>query len=164
MSRPHCPCSQPHPTTVPVMAPRPSLQDCFGTLGSSPCRSDLLFCIVQGLSVPHCLVLTEIVAFFPPLSKRINRVWSLLREAWAPLQAAGARVTHSSRKKKSTREFICSEAGDKEAPLLFMGRSMRQSNLAEARPFPVRPSASGRELFLTKAVILWVTGSCPCHR
>lgn len=80
------------------------------------------------------------------------------------MQAAGAGVTHSSRKKKSTREFIRSEAGDMEAPLLFMGRSMRLSNLAEARPFPVRPSASGRELFLTKAVILWVTGSCPCHR
>lgn len=51
------------------MAPRPSLQDCFGTLGSSPCRSDLLFCIVQGLSVPHCLVLTEIVAFFPSVQE-----------------------------------------------------------------------------------------------
>lgn len=52
---------------------------------------------------------------------------------------------------ESTREFILSEVGDKEAPL-FMGGSMRQSNLAEARPFPIRPSVSGRKLFLAKTV------------
>lgn len=34
---------------------------------------------------------------------------------------------------------------------LSMGGSRRQANLAEARPFPIRPSGSGRKLFLAKA-------------
>lgn len=45
----------------------------------------------------------------------------------------------------------------------MMGGSVRQSNLAESRPFPIRPSSSGRKLFLAKTVFLWATRSCPGH-
>lgn len=46
---------------------------------------------------------------------------------------------------------------------MMMGGSVRQSNLAESRPFPIRPSSSGRKLFLAKTVFLWATRSCPGH-